>query len=275
MKLRHSTFVSVLVLGVVALAIPARAASIAFTIEVEVDSGSGFVSQGTAIAGGDILDVFALPGDTVRFTVGLATAASGDIRTYTTNVTVDDPTEIDYIPLSGVELTGLNFAALQDPDTQFRDIDPETGLVASNFLSVEGANTPFYLVEYVVQAGINTDAGVDFAVEGTFVVDGEADVSAGGTAQVRLMNSNPPPEPLSDDDEDGEVNATDMCPNTFEAAEVDQAGCSQDQFCSNIDASTVLGRRTCRRSDWKNDEPLRVNPADCMLEGTGCVLNFD
>ena len=69
---------------------------------------------------------------------------------------------------------------------------------------------------------------------------------------------------LLDEDEDGEVDATDICPNTPSSTDVDSAGCSLEQFCTGIDTSTAYGRRICRRSDWKNDDPLGIM-GDCKV----------
>jgi hypothetical protein len=75
---------------------------------------------------------------------------------------------------------------------------------------------------------------------------------------------------VPDQDGDGEADATDTCPNTSEGAEVDQAGCSLEQFCTAIDATTTQGARICNKSDWRNDELLmRAKEADCMVAKTG------
>ena len=44
------------------------------------------------------------------------------------------------------------------------------------------------------------------------------------------------------------------------------------QFCGAVDASTGPGGATCRKSDWRNDEP-GDNPKDCAVDrGAGlCV----
>jgi len=47
----------------------------------------------------------------------------------------------------------------------------------------------------------------------------------------------------------------------------DTAGCSLTQFCTAIDATTPQDRRTCRLSDWNNDEPGN-NPSDCAVDRT-------
>ena len=65
-----------------------------------------------------------------------------------------------------------------------------------------------------------------------------------------------------DSDEDGEPDLTDLCPDTPADTMVDSDGCSLLQFCSAIDANSNYGRKICRNSDWKNDEPLK-NKGDC------------
>jgi hypothetical protein len=69
-----------------------------------------------------------------------------------------------------------------------------------------------------------------------------------------------------DEDGDGEADPTDLCPGTPVGEAVDEAGCSQEQFCSAIDATTRQGQQTCKKSDWRNDEPLKAIPADCKVD---------
>jgi cysteine-rich repeat protein len=71
--------------------------------------------------------------------------------------------------------------------------------------------------------------------------------------------------PLADEDGDGEADATDQCPATVEFAEVDAAGCSQDQFCDQFGAGTIWQIVRCVFSDWGNDEPTRRVPRDCRV----------
>ena len=73
---------------------------------------------------------------------------------------------------------------------------------------------------------------------------------------------------LADEDGDGEGDATDACADTPASAAVDSDGCSQDQFCALIDVSTGRGRRACRLSDWRNDEP--VGAGDCRFRKGEC-----
>ncbi len=61
----------------------------------------------------------------------------------------------------------------------------------------------------------------------------------------------------ADADGDGHRDMDDACPGTTSGAAVDQAGCSQAQFCAAVDAKTKAGQRACRAADWKNDEPVQ------------------
>ena len=72
--------------------------------------------------------------------------------------------------------------------------------------------------------------------------------------------------PPADTDGDGEADSTDRCPMTPAAAAVDDAGCSQEEFCGLITFERKIGRRmaTCNALDWKNDERLG-NPMDCRV----------
>lgn len=71
----------------------------------------------------------------------------------------------------------------------------------------------------------------------------------------------------ADADGDGVPDLPDTCSLTTVGADVDLAGCSQEQFCARIDATSPLGKRTCRKSDWKNDEPLMLTrDADCRVD---------
>ena len=60
------------------------------------------------------------------------------------------------------------------------------------------------------------------------------------------------------------------CAGTVATMSVDGHGCSLAQFCAGIHASTKIGARICRQSDWRNDEPI-TSPKDCavMKQGGG------
>src|SRR5262245_18820419 len=68
------------------------------------------------------------------------------------------------------------------------------------------------------------------------------------------MVTTPPP---SDQDGDGVADSADRCPQTPSGTAVDATGCSLAQFCHSFEVVSAEGRRSCRRADWKNDEPLQ------------------
>ncbi len=73
---------------------------------------------------------------------------------------------------------------------------------------------------------------------------------------------------LQDGDGDGVPDPLDRCPSTPAAQPVDDAGCSQAQFCAQFDAATRDGAKACKKADWKNDEPLMkpAKEADCAVD---------
>jgi hypothetical protein len=72
--------------------------------------------------------------------------------------------------------------------------------------------------------------------------------------------------PTQDGDGDGEADATDRCAGTPAGQPVDDAGCSQAQFCAAFDVKTPEGQKSCRRADWRNDEPSDAqNDGDCRI----------
>ena len=75
---------------------------------------------------------------------------------------------------------------------------------------------------------------------------------------------------FADADGDGEHDFTDECPSTPTGDQVDQAGCSVEQFCARFDVSTGYGRASCNNADWKNNQPVG-NPQNCKATQTKCV----
>lgn len=67
---------------------------------------------------------------------------------------------------------------------------------------------------------------------------------------------------LPDSDNDGEVDANDQCPETLSHSVIDQAGCSQTQFCIRYSGKPSL----CSKVDWLNDEPQFILPQDCSYD---------
>ena len=75
---------------------------------------------------------------------------------------------------------------------------------------------------------------------------------------------------IPDTDGDGETDSTDACPGTATGVEVDDAGCSLEQFCTSVDATVKGGRKLCKKADWKNDEPIMKRAdRDCRTDRNG------
>ncbi len=71
----------------------------------------------------------------------------------------------------------------------------------------------------------------------------------------------------ADADGDGHSDQSDACAATPAGEAVDQAGCSQAEFCASMDATTKAGAKACKKADWKNDEPLlKKKDANCTVE---------
>jgi len=173
----------------------ARAAAIGIQIEVFKNG----VSQGTAFGGADTSTnvpfvVAAAVGDTLRFVVQFD--ASYTVTTWNTGITVDDPTEIDFVNASGTPLSGWVFATFGgNPNNSLNDATPTTGSANNNGLvTTTGQN--MYRVDYTVQAGVNSDLLRDFTVTLTGISTPAFDTvnASTDTASVRV---NGVPEPAS------------------------------------------------------------------------------
>jgi hypothetical protein len=73
-------------------------------------------------------------------------------------------------------------------------------------------------------------------------------------------------EAFRDADDDGEHDSGDFCPGTPAGEEVDNAGCSQEQFCAQYEGLPM----ECRKADFLNDEPTSDNPKDCRDHKDAC-----
>ena len=79
----------------------------------------------------------------------------------------------------------------------------------------------------------------------------------------------------ADQDTDGVRDLDDDCPGTA-GGPVDRQGCSLEQFCASIDATTRDGRRICKKADWQNDEPImRSRDRDCTRDKQGAGVEDD
>jgi hypothetical protein len=68
----------------------------------------------------------------------------------------------------------------------------------------------------------------------------------------------------ADADADTVPDQRDTCASTPAGQFVDQAGCSQAQFCGALPVTTKAERKACKLADWKNDEPSQKRKqADC------------
>jgi hypothetical protein len=168
MKIRKGVIPALALLWVLGpLVSSAQGTLLGIQIEVQVDSGGGFVSAGTASGEDNILDVVVSSGDILRFTISLVgEPESSFLERYMTNVFgADDPTEIDFFELSALDLTGLGFHATGNPENTLTDGDPGSGQVDSDVGSVAFvSNMPLYELEYTVQPGLNSDGLSDFNV---------------------------------------------------------------------------------------------------------------
>lgn len=81
---------------------------------------------------------------------------------------------------------------------------------------------------------------------------------------------------LPDADGDGEVDATDACPDTPDGAAVDSAGCSLAEFCGRVSLGSFVDQLICVFSDWRNDEPLMpFHDRDCTIGVTFGAMEAD
>jgi hypothetical protein len=76
-------------------------------------------------------------------------------------------------------------------------------------------------------------------------------------------------ELTNDDDGDGIIAALDLCVSTAAGLEVDERGCSLEEFCARISGAD---RTRCRTADFNNDEP-GGQPSDCTVQDGLCVPN--
>jgi hypothetical protein len=79
----------------------------------------------------------------------------------------------------------------------------------------------------------------------------------------RIVSSSPG----ADGDLDAVPDDGDRCPQTAQGAAIDALGCSLADFCGAVDLAAKAGTVTCKRSDWRNDEPLMAGrAADCQID---------
>ena len=150
-----------------AIPAPSANAGVPTNIGIQIEVFVNGASQGTAAGGAATLTVDAAAGNTIRFVVSLTGSPNDPIlNNWTTNVlTAGDNTEFDYITGTGMDLSGLGFASA--PDTTLNNTSPDTGGgVTSNNGSVAFSGPVFdlYKVDYLVQAGVDSTAVIDWSV---------------------------------------------------------------------------------------------------------------
>jgi len=205
------TFVALLLLLHASLLMPTQAMAVALGINIEVFKNG--VSQGTALGSPSTsnpptLVVSASPGDTLRFVVMLDGAPAGTIGIFASTIAADANNstgglaEMRYVAGSATGFTGQNFAGFAgNPNNSLNDTTPAAGAGNSAGAPPTTTNGPnLYRVEYIVQAGVNSDALRDFSVVLTAIptVPGGSDTLDAGadTAMVRV-DATPVPEPAS------------------------------------------------------------------------------
>lgn len=158
-------------------------------------------------------------------------------------------------PLGATGLTLLGYAVATDP-----------GEAVSRSFDLTATSNGRYTVLVGALGGVSGRYRLEIRPEaggdelGQCRADLAAAVTARQAAEAALAAA------TADSDGDGRPDSDDACPATAAGAAVDATGCSLEQFCGAIDASTATGRRLCKRADWRNDEPLmRKREADCRV----------
>ncbi len=78
----------------------------------------------------------------------------------------------------------------------------------------------------------------------------------------------------ADADGDGVPDARDRCTSTPAGQFVDDGGCSQAEFCAAFAIAKKSDRKTCKKLDWKNDEPaMKGKQADCAFSKSANACN--
>jgi hypothetical protein len=190
MRVRNLILTFMLVLGLVVAAFPASAALLGIQIVVQHNTGAGFFTVGTALGGAagssTPLDVLAFPPTTLRFIVQFDDPGAA-VNGYGTSIVASDPTEIDFVNGSAVELSGAGFASLgANPNNSLNDGSPATGNAARGG-SATFASQNMYRVDYLV-IGNGFDLR-EFTVNLTLVGSGNTLNTAAREASVRVVSS--------------------------------------------------------------------------------------
>jgi len=195
MKVRNLFIASVAVLGLLALPV-ASAHAVSLGLQIEVFKNG--ISQGTAVGGATTatsipLIVTASATDTLRFVVQIDQAPGAAYTSWATAVTADannasgGSAEMKFVAGSGVSLSVPFVAIGSNPNSTLNDATPTTGN-ANSTAGPASSSTNLYRVDYIVQAGVLTDALKDFTVAMTAFTAGSGDTfnALADSASVRV-----------------------------------------------------------------------------------------
>jgi hypothetical protein len=147
------------------------------------------------------------------------------------------------------------------------------------------------LIDYVVASAAGATIGRSYDVDLTYGghytifvaalggVDGQYQLTAGlspvggelneqlAECQADLSQTQQTLDSMTADaDADGVPDQRDGCASTPAGQFVDQAGCSQAQFCGALPVTTKSQKKACKLADWQNDEPsMKGKQADCRF----------
>ncbi len=179
---------------------------------------------------------------------GWDTSTSGERhQTFTTSPSpVDDP-------LGSSGLTLIDYAVATAPGTTLSrtyDIDPAYDGKYTIFVgALDGVAGQYQLTAGLFPTGAALNQQLSQCA---------TDLAGAQTALAEIT---------SDADADGVPDQRDACPGTAAGQFVDQAGCSQAEFCAGIQIVKKSDRKACAKSDWKNDEPtMKAKSADCAFD---------
>jgi hypothetical protein len=141
-----------------------------------------------AVDPGDVLEIY------LRIDVGLP------MHLYNTTITATDPSQVDFVNGSAVDLTGLGFSLVADPNTTLTDGTPSTGSGGSNLGATALSSNTLYRLRYQVSPTFLADGTRDITLAIDSIVFGNLNDSLDpnlDTASIRLQQAAAVPEPGS------------------------------------------------------------------------------
>jgi hypothetical protein len=139
-----------------------RAASLGIQITVFRNGNLVGTAAGGVAGAAPTLTVTAAPGDTLRFQVALDQSAT--FNSYSTTIATDDPTEIDFVNGSGMDLSGKGFTGGGNPNTTLNDASPASGAASVPGSGGSVTTQDLYRLDYTVQPGVTNDASADIRI---------------------------------------------------------------------------------------------------------------